>query len=150
MLKVHFLNVGKGNCVVIKSPSGNLTLVDIDNSRIDDKNDRLQDPIEFLDAHCPNESIFRFILTHPDMDHLSGLDELTKKRKMINFWDIEHNKVVDLNKMSLGGYSKDDWLAYLELRESEEVPSVHRILHNTTPHSYWKEDEIKVIYPSPK
>lgn len=116
MLKVHFLNVGKGNCVVIKFPSGRLTVVDIDNSRIDDDNDTLQDPIEFLDSHYPNESIFRFILTHPDMDHMSGLHELHTKRKLVNFWDTEHEKKVSLNQLSLGGYSKHDWLAYEKLR----------------------------------
>lgn len=150
MLKVHFLNVGKGNCVVIKFPSGRLTLVDIDNSRIDDENETLQDPIEFLDTHYPNESVFRFILTHPDMDHMSGLHELSNKRTIVNFWDIEHSKEVDLNAMGLGGYSKNDWLAYEKLRKSESEPMALKLLHSTEAKSYWKDDRITVISPSPK
>ncbi len=30
-LKIHFLNVGRGDCTIIEFPSGNLTMVDIDN-----------------------------------------------------------------------------------------------------------------------
>ena len=87
MLKIHFLNVGKGNCTVIKLPSERLMVVDIDNSRINDDDDVLQCPIDFLNRTYPNESIFRFILTHPDMDHMSGLYDLDKERKIHNFWD---------------------------------------------------------------
>ena len=76
MLKIDFINVGKGNCTIIKFPSNKIAIVDIDNSRIKDKDDILQDPIEFLDNEYPNKSIFRFILTHPDMDHMSGINEL--------------------------------------------------------------------------
>jgi competence protein ComEC len=33
MLRVHFLNVGHGDCTIIKHPSGRLTMIDINNSR---------------------------------------------------------------------------------------------------------------------
>lgn len=148
MLKVHFLNVGKGNCVVIKFPSGHLTVVDIDNSQIDEENDTLQDPIEFLNSNYPGESVFRFILTHPDMDHMSGLHELHKNRTIVNFWDIEHAKKVDVDKMGLGGYSKADWDTYQKLRSAKESPTVIRVLHDHIPKSYWKEDRIKILSPS--
>ena len=92
MLRVDFLNVGKGNCTVIGFPSGRLTVVDIDNSLIDDKDDVLQDPLEFLDRQYPQHAIFRFVLTHPDMDHISGLDQLFRQRSAFNFWDTEHEK----------------------------------------------------------
>lgn len=149
MLRVHFLNVGKGNCTVIKFPSGRLAVVDIDNSRIDDDNDTLQDPIAFLDAHYPNESIFRFILTHPDMDHMSGLHELQKKRNLVNLWDTEHDKKVDLDQLSLGGYSKDDWKTYQKLRKGSDDLTVLRLQYDSQPKSYWSEDRITVLSPSP-
>ena len=143
------MNVGKGNCVVIKFPSGHLSMVDIDNSRQDDENDTLQDPIEFLDTHYPNEDIFRFILTHPDMDHLSGLHELNTNREIHNLWDTEHSKEMDLNSMGFGGYSKEDWQTYKKLRESNDAPKLLKYLHSTEPRSYWKEDGIKILSPSP-
>src|SRR3989442_14270062 len=33
MLRVHFLNVGHGDCTIIWHPSGRLTMVDINNSQ---------------------------------------------------------------------------------------------------------------------
>jgi hypothetical protein len=47
MLKIHFLNVGKGSCTVIHQfPNGNLAVTD--NSKLEDENDILQGPIKFL------------------------------------------------------------------------------------------------------
>lgn len=148
MLKVHFLNVGKGNCTVISFPSGNLAVIDIDNSKIDDENDSLQDPIAFLKSNYPNRSIFRFVLTHPDMDHISGLHELENNYEIINFWDTDNNKKVDLDKLKLGGYKKEDWETYQTLRNSEKNPKSLQYYQDTEPTIYWKEDGIKVIGPS--
>lgn len=148
MLKVSFLNVGKGNCTVISFPSGNLAVIDIDNSKIDDKNDSLQDPIKFLKLNYPNRDIYRFVLTHPDMDHMSGLDELKNNYKITNFWDTNNNKKVDLDKLKLGSYKKEDWKAYQTLRNSEDTPKVLNYLQTKNPVSYWKQDGIKVFGPS--
>lgn len=148
MLNVHFLNVGKGNCTVISFPSGNLAVIDIDNSKIDDKNDSLQDPLEFLESNYPNRAVFRFVLTHPDMDHMSGLHELKDNYSIVNFWDTNNNKKVDLDKLKLGGYKKEDWDSYQTLRNSEKNPTNLRYYQDTLPTHYWKEDGIKVIGPS--
>ena len=148
MLKVHFLNVGKGSCTIIKFPSGRLTIVDIDNSRIDDDDDVLQDPIKFINEEYPNQSIFRFVLTHPDMDHMSGLDELRGNRRIINFWDTNNNKEIDTDKLQFGGYKKEDWDKYQELRVKEEDPKSLHIYQDSEARSYWKEDGIKILGPS--
>ena len=147
MLKVDFLNVGKGNCVVAKFPSGKLAVIDIDNSRVELDNP-LQDPIEFLDANYPHESIFRFILTHPDMDHMSGLDELQRSRAILNFWDTQNDKTVDMTKMHLGGYNQADWNCYQNLRMREENPKILHIYQGDEEMDYWKEDRIKILGPS--
>ena len=148
MLKVHFLNVGKGNCTVIKFPSGNLAVIDIDNSKINNETDVLQDPIQFINDNYPGESIFRFVLTHPDMDHMSGLDELHQNRSITNFWDTKHNKNMEIDKLHLGGYKKEDWEKYQELRIRDENPKVLHIYQNSEPKSYWAEDGIKILGPS--
>lgn len=148
MLKIHFLNVGKGNCTVIKFPSGNLAVVDIDNSKIDDDDDVLQDPIKFLNDTYPGQSIFRFVLTHPDMDHMSGLDELHNNRNITNFWDTDHNKEMDTDKMHLGGYKKEDWEKYQELRTKDENPKTLNFYQGGNPQSYWKEDGVTILGPS--
>ena len=33
MLKVHFLNVGHGDCTIIEHSNGNLTVIDINNAK---------------------------------------------------------------------------------------------------------------------
>jgi hypothetical protein len=33
MLRIHFLNVGHGDCTIISHPSGRLTMIDINNSQ---------------------------------------------------------------------------------------------------------------------
>ena len=147
MLKVHFLNVGKGNCVVTKFPSGNLSVIDIDNSRVETDNP-LQDPIEFLEDNYPTESIFRFVLTHPDMDHLSGLNELNQKRTIVNFWDTRNDKTVDQTKMYLGGYNAEDWRCYQKMRMGSENPKAIHVHQGDDPMSFWREDQIKVLAPS--
>jgi len=147
MLKVHFLNVGKGNCVIVKFPSGRLSIIDIDNSKVEIGN-QLQDPIEFLNENYPNQSIFRFILTHPDMDHFSGLNYLNSLRTIVNFWDTQNNKTAEESKIHLGGYDEADWYFYQKLRKQSNIPKVIHVKQGDEPVSYWKEDNITVLAPS--
>ena len=148
MLKIHFLNVGKGNCTVIQFPSGRLAIVDIDNSRIDDEDDVLQDPLEFLDSSYPDNSVFRFVLTHPDMDHMAGLAELKEKRTITNFWDTNHDKVLDPGNDDFGSYDPEDWRAYLHMRGSTSDPKQLYLYRDDSNH-YWQDDGVTILSPSP-
>src|SRR5262245_11839644 len=133
MLRVHFLNVGHGDCTIIKHPSGRLTMIDVNNSQdfdaetyaeeleeerkkqrnpyafglggsllggnaglgilseyaaVADRAKReLTDPIAFLKTTYPNQKLWRFILTHPDLDHMRGLKALYENVGFENFWD---------------------------------------------------------------
>ena len=116
----HFLNVGKGNCTIIEFPSGRLSVIDIDDSRSISEDERyfilegtlkrvkLTDPIVYITDNFKNE-IFRFILTHPDMDHMSGIKELFNRKKVINFWDTDNNKYIDPDTWDNSPYNKEDW-----------------------------------------
>lgn len=148
MLKMNFLNVGKGNCTVIQFPSDNLSIVDIDNSRIDDEDDVLQDPIEFLNEVYPRKNIFRFILTHPDMDHMSGIDELFQTRSVINFWDTENEKSLDVDSDEFGPYDPNDWRRYQRIRGSEEDPTALKLYRDATSDCCWITDGIQILSPS--
>ena len=148
MLICDFVNVGKWNCTVIKFPSGRLSVIDIDNSLIDDKEDILQDPIEFIQNEYPQDDIFRFILTHPDMDHMSGLHELNKIKSFQNFWDTNHDKVLDPDKDDFGPYNVNDWLSYQKLRKSENSPKTLRLYRDSTSDCCWEADNIRILSPS--
>lgn len=147
MLKIHFINVGKGNCTVIDFPSGHLTVIDTDNSRNTDEND-LTDPIDFIKKQYPNRDIFRLIITHPDMDHLSGMEEIAENFKIYNFWDTENNKTLsqaDLDKAPY--YEKEDWKTYQKFRKSTESPKCINLYRNSNG-DYWNSDNIKILSPS--
>jgi beta-lactamase superfamily II metal-dependent hydrolase len=148
MLKIHFLNVGKGNCTIIESPSERLSIIDIDNSRISADNETLTDPVEYFSSHFGSNPIFRFILTHPDMDHMSGLDALAKRVSIFNFWDTEHNKTISKDDWNKSPYNKDDWQRYQWFRSSSDNPKCLRLLRNATADCCWTQDGIQVLSPS--
>jgi hypothetical protein len=186
MLRVHFLNVGHGDCTIISHPSGRLTMIDINNSQDYDsesftelvKEERqkadafrarqagfgslfsqshpiagglasnslqgmgvlgaqpnallgvydsvyadaardaaseLTDPIEFLQRAYPGKSLFRFILTHPDLDHMRGLKRLYKAVGFTNFWDTKHTKPTPDFR---GDADREDWEFYESIRST--------------------------------
>src|SRR5689334_13757946 len=110
MVRIHFLNVGHGDCTIIEHASGNLTMIDINNADQLDEDSRkelaeaygitgtnyvaaklaanllnqsfrktilasegydveLTDPVDYYLAHWRGQPIFRFILSHADLDH---------------------------------------------------------------------------------
>jgi len=148
MFKIHFLNVGKGNCTIIEFPSGHLTMIDIDNSRIDDDDDVLTEPVDYFVSKFPNQSLFRFILTHPDMDHLSGLDQLSRKVSIANFWDTDHNKSFSDKDWEGSPYDKKDWEKYLTLRKSTSDPKALQLCRDATSECCWTQDGIAILSPS--
>ena len=131
VLRVHFLNVGHGDCTVIAHPSGRLIMTDINNSQDYDTDTlheiaevelrksyglvaaaspimealtmdevakrakrELTDPIEFMKRTYPGRPLWRYIQTHPDLDHMRGLRRLSEEIGFVNFWDTANNKVV--------------------------------------------------------
>jgi competence protein ComEC len=148
MLKYHFLNVGKGNCTIIEFPSGRLSMIDIDNSKINNETDSLTDPLKYFGDKFGNKNLFRFILTHPDMDHLSGLNELAKKYIIYNFWDTNNDKKFAESDWEDSIYDKRDWDRYLEFKESDESPKCLTILRGAIADCCWTQDNIKILSPS--
>ena len=74
-------------------------------------------PIEYL-AKVGVSSIFRFILTHPDMDHLDGFDGLMDAFPVGNFWDSGVRRAKP--SFEGGGYSEADWDRYVTVRDGSE------------------------------
>ncbi len=146
MLKIHFLNVGKGNCTIIEHPSGNISIIDIDNSRIKNNERKLTDPIEYIKS-LKLSSIFRFILTHPDMDHMSGLNQLANNFKIINFWDTQNKKSIDNSTWDESPYDRKDWEKYLSFKNKEASPK-YIINYRGDEDRYWTDDSITILSPS--
>ncbi len=130
---VHFMNVNEGDCIWIKHRSGHNTVIDISNGKqillaqksfSENYNQKAHpvNPIEYLKDRNVS-TIFRFILTHPDMDHMDGIKELFNTFEVINFWDTENTKVMD-DDSDWGRYDEADWDFYQEVRTSYSSPKV--------------------------
>jgi beta-lactamase superfamily II metal-dependent hydrolase len=114
-MTLHFLNVGNGDCTIIELPDGNLMMVDICNGGGTDR--QLTDPITYLYSLRPKPSLFRYVQTHPDMDHMDGLAALAQKCSITNFWDTANNKPRPDFSSPYGKGKPADWDAYLRLRQ---------------------------------
>jgi len=140
MSKLHFLNVKQGDCNIIEHASGRVSMVDIcygngerqyalgalgrkmvQNAIGVQGNFNMKNhpthPLDYLGDLGIND-IFRFILTHPDMDHMDGLDNLFASKTIQNFWDSG----VRRNRPDFGGgstYSEEDWDCYQRILRNE-------------------------------
>ncbi len=136
MPSVHFLNVAPGDCTIIQHASGRVSMIDICDGNIETilRKDAIDEararvpgnfgmcryptnPIDYI-RDLGIESIFRFILTHPDMDHMDGLDRLLSKVGIANFWDTGVER--EAPKFVEGcPYDEADWKCYLRLRNGQ-------------------------------
>src|SRR5215467_5315100 len=180
MLRIHFLNVGHGDCTVLGHPSGRLTMIDINNSQDYDPDSfkeleeeerqktgggglglgalslggsalsanaasdlglggvgalsgllagyaatklahdaaaqEIADPIAFMRNTYTRQSLWRFVLTHPDLDHMRGLKNLHETIGFANFWDTDHVKPTpDFKNDS----DRKDWEFYQAQRQGQ-------------------------------
>jgi competence protein ComEC len=137
MAKVHLLTVGVGDCTIIEHNSGHVSMIDIcgGNRLIKEAEARLiemlesprgnyamckkpTNPIEYLTS-LGVTSLFRFILSHPDMDHLDGFNNLLDEIPIYNFWDSGARK----EKPDFEGspYDEKDWDRYVKVRDGNEA-----------------------------
>lgn len=147
MAKIHFLNVGEGDCAIIEHDSRRISVIDICNGN--GYHAEKTNPINYLNENLITNHIFRFILTHPDMDHMDGIENLVNNFNISFFWDTDNQKTMDQKKWENNKrYKKEDWNCY-ELLRSEKIqkPKVLRIRRGEV-NDFWKQDGIEIISPS--
>jgi len=188
-MKIHFLNVGHGDCTIVELPSGRIMMIDINNSKSLPEADEgalaqssgvslydfryrrsqlvkgefrswedyykslLVDPADYFKENFPGKSLFRYIQTHPDMDHMSGLHRLFWQDKVTveNFWDVDHDKELEESGFDKGKYAYVDWLVYKCLRGGlGPDDSKQKVLNNLRGASgqYWTDDNIEILSPT--
>jgi beta-lactamase superfamily II metal-dependent hydrolase len=221
LLRVHFLNVGHGDCTIIEHPSGRLTMIDINNSQefdaktfadelaeeraklnpfhhagllagvgasalsptglhagvgasalLDDhvagrsllggglsgysevfarQKRELTDPIEFMKKKYPGRHLWRFVLTHPDLDHMSGLKRLHENVGFANFWDTKHTKDTPTFRST---DDEDDWRFYQSLRRGDSVKNYTRgdayFAFGKSENGFPSGDNIEILSPTPE
>lgn len=188
MLRIDFLNVGDGDCTVIRHSSGRLTVVDMNNGSDLDPNTaselselyglswteravaratgltlpfleekgydiRLTNPVQFLRETYPDQPVFRYIQTHPDLDHMRGLVAIRNSGiPILNFWDRNHDKEPDFQSDS----DREEWSEYLKLQAGARGNRVLRLFRENAG-IYWNEepagvpggDGIHILSPTP-
>ena len=136
MAKVHFLTVGAGDCTIIEHNSGRISIIDIcgGNKPISKAEGRViealekprgnfamckrpTNPLEYLQGLGVTK-IFRFILSHPDMDHLDGFNNLMENFTVLNFWDSGARK--DKPDFKGSPYKEEDWDRYVKVRDDND------------------------------
>jgi beta-lactamase superfamily II metal-dependent hydrolase len=93
-------------------------------------------PLSYMKKHNIS-SIFRFILTHPDMDYMDGIEDLFKEFKPSNFWDIDNTKFWG------GGnfHGKSDWDFYCQIRDDPLSYDIKRLtLYSGSEGAYYNRD----------
>ncbi len=140
MSKVHLLNVNKGDCTIFEHASGRTTMIDISAGNIGKEQELLKslselleitkpkgnfnmcnsptNPIDYLKNTLSFDKLFRFILTHPDMDHLDGFNKLADCVSINNFWDSGARK--DKPDFNGSPFKEEDWDRYEKYRDCEE------------------------------
>ena len=132
---VHFLNVGPGDCSIIQHASGRVTIIDVCKARVPKPSSdvlgaltlalelessrqlpMVDNPISYMQDRNIDH-IFRFILSHPDMDHMDGLKDVFSEFSPLNFWDTENTCTKSFSNTS--PYRKEDWYFYQHLRDGK-------------------------------
>lgn len=155
----HFLNVGDGDCTIIKFPSrtfqvsgqkipSRTMMVDIHHH---DEHEDYEDVINYYKNNFPGEELFRFISTHPHKDHLKGIKNLFNDSSfnVVNFWDLEHSFEPPQEGNGWEDY-KEDWNEYQRLRKLNDNSGlcVRRYWDSQKGISFWDEDGITILSPS--
>ncbi|MBN1184979.1 MAG: hypothetical protein JXB49_22025 [Bacteroidales bacterium] len=104
---VKSLSVGNGDTFYIKHGSDNFTIIDCCLS--DENKKRIVDELK---SESSGKGITRFISTHPDDDHISGLKYLDDKMSLLNFYCVKNE--------ATKADDTEDFTRYCELRDSEK------------------------------
>ncbi|MAG44504.1 hypothetical protein CL633_01310 [bacterium] len=145
ILKIHFLNVGHGDCTIIDFPgdADGRRLTIIDSNHLDDND--YEDVATYIKTHFPGRNIFRFIMTHPHKDHISGLIKFKEQGiRILHFWDLNHNFGPEKEGGHWDNY-KYDWEEYQRIQVDSSIPSIKPMALEQG--QYWTNDGITVLAP---
>ena len=149
MATIHFLNVKEGDCSIIEHNSNRVSVIDVCNAKpailAESKLEMAMaklftrgvpgnfqqkrypvNPVAYLQDHGIN-SIFRYIQTHPDMDHMDGIKALFDEFSPANFWDTDNKKEMTVSSWTGSPYSRDDWNFYKHLRDTDPSSNPRRL-----------------------
>jgi len=104
---VKSLSVGDGDMFYITHGSDNFTIIDCSMSE-----ENRDDIVRELKSESKNKGVTRFISTHPDDDHISGLDYLDERMSLLNFYCVKNEATKE--------DETDDFNKYCALRDDSK------------------------------
>lgn len=107
MVKIKSISVGNGDMYYISHNSDNFTIIDCclnEDNKIDIVNELMEE--------AKGKGISRFISTHPDEDHICGLEHIDEEMSIRNFYCVENNACKEDETPS--------FKKYCELRDSTD------------------------------
>ena len=110
---VKSLSVGDGDMFYIKHGADSFSIIDCCMSE-EDKDSIVKE----LESESKYKTIKRFISTHPDDDHILGLDYLDSKMPILNFYCVE-NQATKPDETT-------EFKKYCELRDSKKAFFLYR------------------------
>jgi competence protein ComEC len=96
-------------------------------------------------------SIFRFILTHPDMDHMGGIKDLFTEFSPANLWDTANTKEIEESSFSTRRKLGEDWKFYKNLRDTRtntDSDPRRLVYYSGDSYDYFKQDGLKILAPT--
>lgn len=158
MATIHFLNVKEGDCSIIEHNSGHKTVIDVCNAKtVEPMAEALMatmaksergitgnfqqkkypvNPISYMRDHGMG-GIFRYVQTHPDMDHMDGIEALFDEFSPINFWDTDNTKEMPRSRWLGSPYRESDWKFYKHLRDSDPDDDPKRLTLYSGAHGHY-------------
>ena len=161
MATFHFLNVREGDCSIIRHNSGRVSVIDVCNAKPVDLAEELDNatwakaergvagnfqqkrypvnPIAYMRDHGLS-SVWRYIQTHPDMDHMDGNKAFFGEFSPDHIWDTDNNKEM-ASPWDSPRYREEDWKFYKHLRNSKPTSNPKRLaLLSGDTGKYWNQD----------
>lgn len=169
----HFLNVNDGDCSIIQHPSRRVTMIDVCNASsesseaadeelrrifakgVSNQKGHPVNPLAYLKLHNIN-SLFRFVVTHPDMDHIDGIEDLFSEFSPYNIWDTDNKKETTFT--GIGRYKESDWLYYRRIRNGTNTASKRLELYSGASGTFFNKnadndfggDGLHILSPTPE
>ncbi len=126
----------------------------LDRTFLQEKNEQLTDPLAYYDARIGRyRDVFRFIVTHPDMDHMTGLHRLhvqETSKDILNLWHTGGHDFKAGADWDSPLYDKQDWDTYRALVAGESGGPKSLQKYQGSSGSYWSEDGIELWAPTPE
>lgn len=108
MSKIKSFSVGNGDMFYINHGNDNFSIIDCCLPE-----DRIEDVVDEIDAAHRKKGVTRFISTHPDQDHLSGLKHIDDVMGILNFYCVRNHVTKD--------EVTEDFEHYCDLRDSDKA-----------------------------